>query len=314
MRIIATQLRADGTREKGLIDVPEPAAPVGKQVKTRTLCSGMTNGSERNDLVRGNYARADKDLPAGWGYQNVGEVIAVGPDATKLKVGDVIYSSCDHVEFAVLEEDWLNVKLPAEVDRREAALFGMTSVAMRTCRHADMRMGERVLIVGAGIIGQVAAQIADAMGARVDICDVNEERLAMARAIGAAERAVNTAGDGWQREIQDATYAVVIDLAGVPGMEDKLIAAAQTRGRVVWIAGRHEVKYTFNWGQGREITMMQNSHFDNDDLANLCRLVARGKVRIKPLLKDVVPVADCKPIYDMLRDTPDRLLGTVFVW
>ncbi len=316
MRIVATQLRPDGKREKGILDdlVPDPGPLVGKQVKTRTLYSGVTNGSERNDLIRGNYARADKDLPAGWGYQNVGEVVEVGPYARILKVGDVVYSSCDHVEFAVFDEDWLNVKLPPEVDRREAALFGMTSVAMRTCRNADIRMGERVLVVGAGIIGQMAAQIAGVMGGRVDICDVNPARLELARAIGAAEHVLDTGGEGWSGQIPDFTYDVIIDVAGVPGMEDRLVSAARSRGRILFIAGRTEVKYTFNNGQGHEITIKQNSHFDNDDLGNLCRLVARGQVRIAPLLRDVVPVADAKRIYDILRDTPDQLLGTVFEW
>lgn len=55
-------------------------------------------------------------------------------------------------------EDGLHVKVPDAVDPREAALFGMASVAMRSCRNADLRMGDRLLIVGAGFVGQAAAQ------------------------------------------------------------------------------------------------------------------------------------------------------------
>ena len=54
----------------------------------------------------------------------------------------------------------LHIKLPDEIDQKEAALFGLTSVAMRSCRNADLHMGDRLLIVGAGILGQMAAQIA----------------------------------------------------------------------------------------------------------------------------------------------------------
>ena len=71
--------------------------------------------------------------------------------------------------------------------------------------------------------------------------------------------------------------------------------------------------YTFNLGQGREIQLKQNSHFDRDDLQNLCRLVERGLVEIAPLIRDVVPVSEAKRIYDTLRGTPDELLGTVGV-
>ena len=54
--------------------------------------------------------------------------------------------------------------------------------------------------------------------------------------------------------------------------------------------------------------------FNRDDLRNLCRLVSRGLVQIGPLIRDVVPVSEAKRIYDTLRDTPNKLFGTVFIW
>jgi len=74
------------------------------------------------------------------------------------------------------------------------------------------------------------------------------------------------------------------------------------------------VTYTFNLAQGREITFKQNSHFDKGDLAELCRLVERGLVRIGPLIREVVCVEEAPRIYDTLRDAPSQLLGTVFFW
>src|SRR5258707_1322159 len=90
-------------------------------------------------------------------------------------------------------------------------------------------------------------------------------------------------------------------------MGDKLIAAARHRGRIFFIAGRDKVTYTFNHGQAKEITIRQNSGFDNSDLENLCRLAARKLVQIGPLLREVVPLTEVKRIYDILRDTPNQL-------
>jgi 2-desacetyl-2-hydroxyethyl bacteriochlorophyllide A dehydrogenase len=242
-------------------------------------------------------------------------VIEVGEGVTKVKEGDLIYSSADHVEYVTIPEDWLYVRLPESVDPRQAALFGMASVAMRTCRNADIRMGERVLVVGAGFIGQIAAQIATVMGGRVTLCDINDRRLEVARRIGAAEEVVNVDGEeAWRNGIPEAAFPVVIDVAGVPGMENKLILAAGHRGRLVLIAGRFEVRYDFNVGQGREICIRQNSHFDTSDLENLCRLVERSLVQIEPMIQDVVPVEDAQGIYETLRDRPGELYGTVFEW
>ena len=316
MRTLSIQGLPDKRRQKVLVhDWPEPEEPTGNEVKTETIYTGITNGTERNQLIGGNYAPKDEQLPTGGnGYQNVGRVIEVGPDVSELQVGDVLYMSAIHAEYVVMAEDDLLIKLPDSVDRTEAALFGMTSVAMRTCRNTELKMGERVLIVGAGIIGQVAAQIAAVMGARVTLCDINPNRLEIAREIGAAETVLDVSGDGWEKGVADGTFDAVIDFAGVPGMEDQFISAVRQHGRVIFIAGRGKVSYTFNLGQGREIQLKQNSHFDRDDLENLCRLVDRGLVKIAPLIRDVVSVSEAKRIYDTLRDNPTELLGTVFVW
>lgn len=314
MKVLATQLLADKRRKKSLIEMSDLGRPNTKQIRTKTLYSGVTNGSERNDLTKGNYAHADEALPAPWGYQNVGKVVEVGAEVLSLQVGDVVYSSCDHTEYAIFDENFLYCKVPPQVDLKEAALFGMTSVAMRTCRNADIRMGEKVLVIGGGIIGQTAAQIANVMGARVFLCDVGEQRLGLARQIGSAEEVWNVGGDNWNTRIKDFTYDVVIDVAGVPEMIDSMVRAAAFRGRIMLIAGRNKVTYDFNTGQGHEITIKQNSHFDNSDLANLCRLVAKGQVVLKPYLKDVVPVEKAESIYNTLRDNPQELFGTVFEW
>ena len=315
MRALVTRLGADKRREKVLVtDWPEPKGPTGNEVKTETIYSGITNGTERNDLIGGNYAHKDEDLPRGWGYQNVARVIEVGPGTKELKCGDILCMKADHLEYVVMPENGLLVKLPRQVDPQHAALFGMASVAMRTCRNAGLGVGEHVLIVGAGCIGQFAAQIAAVMGARATICDINEQRLDIARQIGAAEQSLDVSGDGWQKAVPDGAFDVVIDLAGVPGMEDKLIASTRGHGRLLLIGGRFDVRYTFNRAQAREITIKQNSGFDKSDLANLCRLVARGLVDIGPLMRDVVPVSEARRIYDTLRDEPGKLLGTVFDW
>ena len=319
MRALVTRLRENRTREKVLVDDwPEPPPPAGNQVRTRTLYTGVTNGTERNDLVAGNYATPDARLPSPLGYQNVGEVTDVGPDVTGLRVGDAVFSgvwlASDHVEYVVVPEDELLVRLPDSVDRRHAALLGMASVSVHVCRSIDVRPGENVLIVGQGCVGQITAQIAHSLGAGVDVCDVHPERLQTAEAIGRARAIFDTSGTGWDTHIVDGAYDTVVDLAGVPGMENRLIAAARPHGRVALIAGRDEVRYDFNLGQSRQITLRQISHFDANDLMRACRALEGGTIRVAPLLRDVVPVREAGRIYDILRDDPHRLMGTVFEW
>ena len=315
MKAIVTKLLPDKRREKTVVtDWKEPAPPVRNEVLCQAVFTGLTNGTERNQIIGGNYSASDDRLPAGGGYQNVGKVIETGPDVTQLQVGDLIYASVDHVERFTIPEDGLLLKLPEDVDPADAALFGISGVAMHCCRRIDPRIGEKILIVGQGCIGMFAAQIAYAMGARVTVCDIEESRLEQIRQLGVAEQVFNTSEDGWNAQIQDGAFDAVMDFAGVPDMVTPMIHACKTRGRLLLVAGRFDVNYTFNIGQFKEISILQCSHFTRDDLENLCRFLRQGSVKIAPLIRHRAHVDEAPEIYRWLRDEPMRLLGTVFHW
>ncbi len=315
MKAIVIKLLPDKRREKTVVtDWKEPAPPERNEVLCKAVFTGLTNGTERNQLIGGNYAPADASLPCGGGYQNVGRVIETGPDVTQLQIGDLIYASVDHVERFKIAENGLLLKLPDDVQPAEAALFGISGVAMHCCRRVDPRIGERVLIVGQGCIGMFAAQIAYSMGARVTVCDIDESRLEQVRQLGIAENVFNTSGDGWKAQIADGSYDAVMDFAGVPDMVTPMIQACKTRGRLLLVAGRFDVNYTFNVGQFKEISILHCSHFTRDDLENLCRFLRQGSVKIAPLIRHRVNLNEVPQIYRWLRDEPMRLLGTVFEW
>lgn len=315
MRAIVTKLLPDKRREKVVVsDWPEPTSPIDNEVLCEAVFTGLTNGTERNQLTGGNYAPSDERLPTGGGYQNVGRVIETGPDVTELQLGELIYASKDHVERFTIPEDGLLLKLPADIDPGEAALFGISGVAMHCCRRVYPRIGEKVLIIGQGCIGMFAAQIAYAMGACVTVCDIEESRLEQTRQLGVAEQVINTSGDGWNAHVEEGRFDAVMDFAGVGDMITPMIHACKARGRVLLVAGRFEVNYTFNVGQHKEISILQCSHFNRDDLENLCRFLRQDSIKIAPLIRHKVRVDDAPQIYRWLRDEPMRLLGTVFEW
>ncbi len=322
MRAIVTRLLPDKRREKVLVDQwPDPPAPQGNQVKTRTLYTGISNGTERNDLVGGNYAHPDDMLPAGWGYQNVGEVIQVGPEVKTLQVGDRVFLNLDHTEYGLMAEDDLLVKLPPEVDPKQAALFGVAGVAVHDVRRAGTKLGDHALVVGAGPIGQFTAQAARAGGAHVTVVDVDARRLEIARQCG-AHRVLRAQQDAdWGRLVRGAglRFDIVFEDSGAPVLDTILgvrwgESILKPRGKLVLVAGRGDVQYSFNAGQSFEAEILHASHFDRSDLEVLCWLVGLGVVRIGPVLQDVCRPADAKRIYDTLRDEPGKLFGTIFDW
>jgi 2-desacetyl-2-hydroxyethyl bacteriochlorophyllide A dehydrogenase len=303
----------------------EPAAQCGPgKILCQTLYSGLTNGTERNVLMGGNYGGS---WPSRCGYQNVGKVLEVGQDVQGFEVGDLVFSAnfSQHVQSFAADApkdgdpNNLVVKLPAGVDPKHAALLGVAGVALHDVRRADVGLGDKVLVVGAGPIGQFTAQAARAAGSDVTVCDLDQRRLDLARKLGAS-RTVRIAGDeSWQELRGDGLFDAVFEDSGADIL-DRIIGASWgqglivPRGKVVIIAGRKDVKYNFNAGQGCELTLFHAGHFVRSDLLELVRLVSLGVIQVGPVIQDVVPIAKAPAIYDRLRDNPVSLMGTVFDW
>ncbi|MFQ3549570.1 MAG: zinc-binding dehydrogenase, partial [Armatimonadota bacterium] len=196
----------------------------------------------------------------------------------------------------------------------EASLFGLAAIAVRTCRNSELMIGEKVLIIGAGILGLLAGQVASAMAGRVTICDIDKKKLELAESIGFADKVIDSSEGNLSDIAGISTYDIVMDFAGVEGMEDELIKCVKYKGKILFIAGRFRVNYNFNEAQIKEINIKQNSHFDRYDLLDAARLCKKNKISTKPLIWDVKPLSEAEKIYKILRDTPNQLLGTVFDW
>ena len=284
----------------------------------QTLYSGLSNGTERNVLLGGNYGGS---WPSRCGYQCVSRVIEVGARISGFHAGDIVYTGTfpGHVPYHTARETDLIIKLPGDIDLRHAALFGVATVPIHDIRRANISIDDQVLVVGAGVVGQFAAQAARVVGANVTVVDLDDARLALARELG-ADTIINIGTAAGQAQLQaNKPYSTVIECSGGDVL-DMLIGGKSGAGvigyraRVLIIAGRQDVCYNFNAGQNTEIAVLQAGHFTQIDLEHVLRLMRKGAIRIQPLLKDLVPIAEAIRIYDQLRDQPNTLLGTVFQW
>jgi 2-desacetyl-2-hydroxyethyl bacteriochlorophyllide A dehydrogenase len=315
-------------QERLVEPLAEPHEAEPGQLLCRAVFTGVTNGTERNMLLGGNYSPKTWPIPL-VGYQNVGRVLAVGADVEGFAVGDLVYSGITgHVECYAIPAtaESLTIKLPDKVEPQHAALFGVASVAMHDVRRAAVKLGENVLVVGAGLIGQFTAQAARLAGAIVTVCDLDQDRLELAGELGAhATVALTTEAESWEAVRERGPFDVVFEDSGAPVL-DRIIgetfgegilrppAPGGARSRLALIAGRERVEYSFNAAQGHEITLMHASHFDGSDLEQVCRFTAEGGLRIGPLIKDVLKLAEAPSLYRRLVDEPDTLLGSVFDW
>ena len=158
--------------------------------------------------------------------------------------------------------------------------------------------GDRVLIVGPGAIGLLAAQVAAAGGAQVEVRGVAQDgpRLALARALGCATSLAGVDA------LDDAAYDVTVDCSGAgPGIADAL-RAARPGGRHVQIglAGM-DVTLPFDLICFKELAVTAGFASTPTSWRRAMALLDRGAVDLPPLVTEVVALRDFRRAFDDTR-------------
>ena len=139
--------------------------PGPKEALVRTLYSGVSRGTERvvhegrvpervADLMHAPHQEGDFPGPVKYGYLSVG-VVEQGPDNW---IGKTVFSLHPHQDFYVVPTNQLTA-IPDDVPARRAVLTGIVEVAINALWEAGPRLGDRVAVVGGGLVGGVLAAI-----------------------------------------------------------------------------------------------------------------------------------------------------------
>lgn len=114
------------------------------------------------------------------GYSSAGTVMESGPGVTGFAPGDKVACAgvgyASHAEVVAVPVN-LCVKLHPSADLADAAYNTLGSIAMQGVRQADLRLGETAMVIGLGLIGQLAAQLLRASGCRVIGVDVSSNAV-----------------------------------------------------------------------------------------------------------------------------------------
>ena len=215
------------------IETFETTAPDAGQVVIRTRVSLISPGTERAFYL--GLPNAAAQFPLYPGYSNIGEIIEVGAHVDQFKIGDRVASGASHTGVATIDAATC-VLIPDAVADDEAAFFMLCAIALQGVRKARLELGEPVVVIGAGIVGILATQLAKLNGGLPVICvDQDEHRLDFVRAAGAdaaimadaktAQRVEELCGDGGA--------PVVIEASGNPHAILSAFSLARRGGRVV---------------------------------------------------------------------------------
>ncbi len=266
------------------------------------------------------------------GYSVSGEVIAVGQEVTNFQIGDRVAAAgagiANHAEYVDVPTN-LVMKIPVDLDYRQASTVTMGGIAMQGVRRADLRFGESCVVVGAGILGLLALQMLKLSGVRVIVSDLDEHRLKLAEELG-ADLCINPA--------KDDAIKISNNFSGGYGVDCVLFTAAtlsskplsdsfkmcRKKGKVVLVgvvgmeinrgdmyAKELDFQISTSYGPGRYDANYEEKGMDyplsyvrwteNRNMTEYLQLMAEGKIQIDRMIDAIYSIEKVDEAFESLE-------------
>ena len=269
--------------------------------------------------------------PKPLGYSTSGIVIEIGKNITDINVGDRVAcggaQSAHHSEIDLVPRN-LIVKIPENVGMPEAAFTTIGAIAMQGIRRAKGSFGETIVIIGLGLLGNLAAQISNSQGYKVIGFDLDERRADLAKSLGIESYTLKevdplkkvlerTGGFGADAVIlyvaTDSSQPVnlafdmcrqkgKVILVGVCGLQldrekmykkelDFLISTSYGPGRYDQIYEEESIDYPIGYVRWTE----------NRNMEEFVNLISQGKIKVKELISVTFPIDEATNAYRFLE-------------
>ena len=234
---VAASLVSAGT-ERMLVEFAEKSL-AGKARSRPDLVKQLIDKAQREGLLttlEAAFNRLDQPMPLG--YSSAGTIVALGEGLDGFKLGQRVACAgggyAVHAEYNLVPRNLLT-PLPNNVDFESAAFTTLGAIALHGFRLAEPQLNERVLVIGLGLLGLLAVQIATAAGCRVFGIDTNPERVQLAQSFGISACSRSTAVEQAGAFAVNRGFDIVLICADTASNDPVELAGtlARDRGRVV---------------------------------------------------------------------------------
>ncbi|MFA6294086.1 MAG: zinc-binding alcohol dehydrogenase [Victivallales bacterium] len=300
------------------------------KVLVKTTCSLMSTGTENIVLNR------LFDPGTGWdnwvkypfypGYAAVGVVKELGKDVKTLKKGDRIVCRSGHASEHVVAADGC-FSIPKGISDEEASWFALAKIAAMGARSANYKLGETLVVVGAGPIGQMTVRWAAAAGVGKIIC-VDPFAMRLKHALkGGADFVIAKGITEAIPEISKLTDGnmadIVIDSTGHHMVFPECFKAAKKYGRIVILGDTgspskqclsHDVM-----NKGLTIVAAHDCHetpdWDSKKIISLLfNLALKGRFSLKGMITHKFKAEEYQKAYDTANTKRNETIGILFKW
>ena len=193
------------------------------------------------------------------------------------------------------------------------AIIEPLCISYHGVKRAGVKGGDKVLIVGAGTIGILAAVAAKQKGAEVYIADVSRVKLDYAREFGVDGVVLADGPEAYERAVKEITggngFDVTIEAVGLPSTFQNCIDAAAFGGRMVLIGvGKENLDFNFTMIQKKELNVFGSRNALKPDFLELIDLVKEGKIPLKKIITDVYKFDQAPRAFQELNENAGRML------
>ncbi|HUI31075.1 MAG TPA: bi-domain-containing oxidoreductase [Candidatus Acidoferrales bacterium] len=280
--------------------------------------------------------RSVLNMPKPLGYSCAGIVLEVGSGVKGFAAGDRVACGGDayHAEVLCVTKH-LCVKVPPDCSLSDAASATVGAIAMQGVRRACVQLGETVVVVGVGLIGQITCQLLKNAGCHVIAVDPNEWRLHLAKRLGADFGFSPGSADisrkvGLLTKGQGADSVIITAASGSSDVVNSAMEMVRKKGKVVVVGAvgmnlRRKPFYdkeadfliSCSYGPGRYDDQYESVGIDypyayvrwteNRNMEEYVRMLSDKRVQFGPMVTEVVPVAEAARAYESLSRSNDRM-------
>jgi propanol-preferring alcohol dehydrogenase len=272
------------------------------------------------------------------GHEIVGRVVKKGADVHNLQVGDGVgvpwvHWTCGVCEFCRDGNENLCIKqaitgvtvdggyaefakapashatkIPSNLPPKEVApLFCAGVTVYRALRHAKILAGQRLAVFGVGGLGHIAIQIGQSFGAEVTAIDISDEKLALAKTLGAS-RTLNAASSDAVKELRGrgGVHVAIVTSAAKAAYQMAFYGLRPTGTLLVVGLPADDICFPPIMMAAGEVRIQATAVGTRDDLREVLAMAAAGKVRCQVTTR---PLAQANEVLEDLRH--GRIAGRV---
>lgn len=280
--------------------------------------------------------------PVVQGHEVSGEVAGTGKGAENFKIGDKVTIqpqvvcgkcySCTHGNYHICDElkvmgfqttgtasEYFAVdakkalKLPDNLSFDEGAMVEPMAVSVHAVGRGGDIQDKKVLVLGAGPIGNLTAQTAKAMGAEaVMITDISDYRLSKAKECG-IEFCVNTKERDLTGALLDSfgpfKADLILECVGSNITISQAVANAR-KGTDIIVVGVFGYKAQVDMGlvQDRELRLIGTLMYQERDYIKAISLIGQGKIKLLPLITNYFPFKNYLKAYEFIEEKKDQVM------